>query len=152
MDIRHLSQRVQRILGDARLSALEMNHEYIGTEHVLLGLLRDKEGVAAAVIDSLGIDREAARRMIAETVRRGKPRANGSSVLPFTSKAQIVLDRAVAEANDLGHAYVGTEHLLLALLATEKTIAAAVLADVGLSMTAARAETLRLLGSTDSPS
>jgi ATP-dependent Clp protease ATP-binding subunit ClpC len=151
MDTRHFSQRAQQVLGDARISALEMNHEYIGTEHVLLGLLRDEGGVAATVIDNIGIDRKKARQLIEETVRRGKPRADEASVLPFTSKAKLVLDRAVSEASDLGHRYVGAEHLLLALISTEKTIAAAVLADVGMHLAPARAETLRLLGTMEPP-
>jgi ATP-dependent Clp protease ATP-binding subunit ClpC len=119
----------------------------VGTEHILLGLIREGEGVAAAVLTNLNVDLEEIQQKIEETVKKGKAAAAPGPDLPYTSRAKKVLELAMTEARELNHSYVGTEHLLLGLLREEKGIAAQVLADAGITLEQARAETLRLLGS-----
>ncbi|MDP9178917.1 MAG: ATP-dependent Clp protease ATP-binding subunit, partial [Gemmatimonadota bacterium] len=118
--------------------------------HILLGLIREGEGVAAAVLQNLSVDLDEIQQKIEDTVKKGKATAATGPDLPYTSRAKKVLELAMAEARDLTHNYVGTEHLLLGLLREEKGIAAQVLTDAGINLDAARAETLRLLG-TDMP-
>jgi ATP-dependent Clp protease ATP-binding subunit ClpC len=140
----NFTERVRKVLAMAREEASRLHHEYVGTEHILLGLIREGEGVAATVLQNLSVDLEEIQQKIEETVKKGK--APQASDLPYTSRAKKVLELAMAEARDLNHSYVGTEHLLLGLLREEKGIAAQVLADAGINLDAARAETLRLLG------
>jgi ATP-dependent Clp protease ATP-binding subunit ClpC len=140
----NFTERVRKVLAMAREEASRLHHEYVGTEHILLGLIREGEGVAATVLQNLNVDLEEIQQKIEETVKKGK--APQASDLPYTSRAKKVLELAMAEARDLNHSYVGTEHLLLGLLREEKGIAAQVLADAGINLDAARAETLRLLG------
>src|SRR5690606_14919897 len=121
--------------------------EYVGTEHILLGLIREGEGVAAAVLTNLGVDLEEIQQKIEETVKKGKAAAAAGPELPYTSRAKKVLELAMMEARELNHSYVGTEHLLLGLLREEKGIAAQVLTDAGVGLEQSRSETLRLLGS-----
>jgi ATP-dependent Clp protease ATP-binding subunit ClpC len=130
----------------AREEAERLRHEYVGTEHILLGLIREGEGVAAAVLQNLSVDLDEIQQKIEDTVKKGKAAAATGPDLPYTSRAKKVLELAMAEARDLTHNYVGTEHLLLGLLREEKGIAAQVLTDAGINLDAARAETLRLLG------
>jgi ATP-dependent Clp protease ATP-binding subunit ClpC len=131
----------------AREEAARLHHEYVGTEHILLGLIREGEGVAAAVLTNLNVDLEEIQQKIEETVKKGKAPAAAGPDLPYTSRAKKVLELAMSEARELNHSYVGTEHLLLGLLREEKGIAAQVLTDAGVNLEQARAETLRLLGS-----
>jgi ATP-dependent Clp protease ATP-binding subunit ClpC len=131
----------------AREEAARLHHEYVGTEHILLGLIREGEGVAAAVLTNLNVDLDEVQQKIEETVKKGKAPAPEGPDLPYTSRAKKVLELAMSEARELNHSYVGTEHLLLGLLREEKGIAAQVLNDAGVSLEQARAETLRLLGS-----
>jgi ATP-dependent Clp protease ATP-binding subunit ClpC len=130
----------------AREEAQRLKHEYVGTEHILLGLIREGEGVAAAVLQNLSVDLDEIQQKIEETVKKGKAAAATGPDLPYTSRAKKVLELAMGEARDLSHGYVGTEHLLLGLLREEKGIAAQVLSDAGVNLDAAKAETLRLLG------
>jgi ATP-dependent Clp protease ATP-binding subunit ClpC len=130
----------------AREEAARLHHEYVGTEHILLGLIREGEGVAAAVLQNLNVDLDEIQQKIEETVKKGKAAQATGPDLPYTSRAKKVLELAMAEARELNHSYVGTEHLLLGLLREEKGIAAQVLTDTGVNLEAARAETLRLLG------
>jgi ATP-dependent Clp protease ATP-binding subunit ClpC len=111
----------------------------VGTEHILLGLIREGEGVAAAVLQSLNVDLEDVQQKIEETVKKGKAAPSSGNDLPYTSRAKKVLELAMAEARELSHSYVGTEHLLLGLLREEKGIAAQVLTEVGVALDAARA-------------
>jgi ATP-dependent Clp protease ATP-binding subunit ClpC len=144
----NFTDRVRKVLQMAREEAARLHHEYVGTEHILLGLIREGEGVAAAVLTNLNVDLEEIQQKIEETVKKGKaPAAAGPPDLPYTSRAKKVLELAMAEARELNHSYVGTEHLLLGLLREEKGIAAQVLTDAGVNLEQARAETLRLLGS-----
>src|SRR5687767_991836 len=146
----NFTERVRKVLAMAREEAERLRHEYVGTEHILLGLIREGEGVAAAVLQNLSVDLDEIQQKIEDTVKKGKAAAATGPDLPYTSRAKKVLELAMAEARDLTHNYVGTEHLLLGLLREEKGIAAQVLTDAGINLDAARAETLRLLG-TDMP-
>ncbi|HMA41094.1 MAG TPA: ATP-dependent Clp protease ATP-binding subunit, partial [Gemmatimonadales bacterium] len=137
----------RKVLQMAREEAARLHHEYVGTEHILLGLIREGEGVAAAVLTNLNVDLEEIQQKIEETVKKGKAAAAAGPDLPYTSRAKKVLELAMSEARELNHSYVGTEHLLLGLLREEKGIAAQVLTDAGVNLEQARAETLRLLGS-----
>ena len=143
----NFTDRVRKVLQMAREEAARLHHEYVGTEHILLGLIREGEGVAAAVLQNLNVDLDEISQRIEETVKKGKAAAATGPDLPYTSRAKKVLELAMAEARELNHSYVGTEHLLLGLLREEKGIAAQVLTDAGVSLEASRAETLRLLGS-----
>ncbi|MFA6165991.1 MAG: Clp protease N-terminal domain-containing protein, partial [Gemmatimonadaceae bacterium] len=145
----NFTERVRKVLAMAREEAARLHHEYVGTEHILLGLIREGEGVAAAVLQHLNVELEEIQQKIEETVKKGKAAQATGPDLPYTSRAKKVLELAMGEARELGHSYVGTEHLLLGLLREEKGIAAQVLADANVSLEAARAETLRLLGGTE---
>src|SRR5918997_1019438 len=143
----NFTDRVRKVLQIAREEAARLHHEYVGTEHILLGLIREGEGVAAAVLTNLNVDLEDIQQKIEETVKKGKAAAAAGPDLPYTSRAKKVLELAMTEARELNHSYVGTEHLLLGLLREEKGIAAQVLTDAGVNLEQSRAETLRLLGS-----
>jgi len=142
----NFTERVRKVLAMAREEAARLHHEYVGTEHILLGLIREGEGVAAAVLQNLSVDLDEIQSKIEETVKKGKAGQSTGPDLPYTSRAKKVLELAMSEARELNHSYVGTEHLLLGLLREEKGIAAQVLTDAGVNLDAARAETLRLLG------
>jgi ATP-dependent Clp protease ATP-binding subunit ClpC len=142
----NFTERVRKVLAMAREEAARLHHEYVGTEHILLGLIREGEGVAAAVLQNLSVDLDDIQQKIEETVKKGKAAQTTGPDLPYTSRAKKVLELAMSEARELNHSYVGTEHLLLGLLREEKGIAAQVLTDVGVNLDAARSETLRLLG------
>src|SRR5213080_3433822 len=142
----NFTERLRKVLAMAREEAARLHHEYVGTEHILLGLIREGEGVAAAVLQNLSVDLDEIQQKIEETVKKGKAAAATGPDLPYTSRAKKVLELAMGEARDLSHGYVGTEHLLLGLLREEKGIAAQVLTDAGVNLDAAKAETLRLLG------
>ena len=141
----NFTERVRKVLGYAREEANELHHEYVGTEHVLLGLIREGEGVASTVLQNVGIDEENLRDRMLAVIAPGKSDDRRAD-LPYTSRAKKVLELAMSEARQLNHAYVGTEHLLLGLIAERKGIAAQVLVDAGVTLEAARAETLRILG------
>src|SRR5205807_9729855 len=142
----NFTERVRKVLAMAREEAARLHHEYVGTEHILLGLIREGEGVAAAVLNNLSVDLDEIQQKIEDTVKKGKAAQTTGPDLPYTSRAKKVLELAMSEARELNHSYVGTEHLLLGLLREEKGIAAQVLTDAGVNLDAARAETLRILG------
>src|SRR4026208_2025654 len=142
----NFTDRDRKGLQMAREEAARVHPEFVGTERILLGLIREGEGVAAAVLTNLNVDLEDIQQKIEETVKKGKAAAAAGPDLPYTSRAQKVLELAMSEARELSHSYVGTEHLLLGLLREEKGIAAQVLTDAGVNLDAARAETLRILG------
>ena len=145
------TERTRHVLADARLEAARLGHEYVGTEHLLLALVADERGVSAAVLTNLGVDRPGVRHVVETTVRRGGGRAPQGADLPYTSRAKRVLGLAMAEARALHHSYIGSEHLLLGLVAEQTGIAAQVLAEQGLTLAGARAETVRLLGAERPP-
>ncbi len=143
----NFTDRVRADLRMAREEAARLRHDTVGTEHILLGLIRDGEGVAAAVLTNLNIDIEEIWQKIEERAIKGKADRAAGPDLPYTEPAKKVLELAMTEARELNHSYIGTEHLLLGLLREKKGIAAEVLTDLGIALEQARAETLRLLGS-----
>ena len=147
----NFTDRVRKVLAMAREEAIRLQHDYVGTEHILLGLIREGEGVAAAVLTNLNVDLDQIHESVDASVRKGKATI-ALGELPYTSRAKKVLEFAMAEARDFNHSYVGTEHLLLGLLREEKGIAAQVLNSLGVTLEEARGETLKVLGSDVSPS
>jgi ATP-dependent Clp protease ATP-binding subunit ClpC len=145
----HPTEQVRKILLTAQEESVRLHHEYVGTEHLLLGLLREGEGVAAAVLQNLDVDLDALMETINTTVGPGRVTATGLD-RPFTSRAEKVLELAMATARDFNHSYVGSEHLLIGLLREEKGIAAQLLTRAGATLDVVRAWTLHLIG-TDSP-
>ena len=139
------TERVRKVIFLAREEAARLQHGSIGTEHLLLGLLREGEGIAATVLSNLGLDLEAIRHAVENMVAQ----AGGTLTIgeiPFTSNAKRVLELSVDEARQLGHNYVGTEHLLLGLIREGEGVAAKVLMDMGVDRKKVRDETLKLLG------
>lgn len=143
----NFTERVRKVLAMAREEAARLQHEYVGTEHILLGVIREGGGVAATVLQNLDAGLDALRVKIETAVKRGRSGPTTATDLPYTSRAKKVLELAMQEARELGHTYVGTEHLLLGLLAEAKGIAAQVLVSSGITLEGARRETLRILGS-----
>jgi ATP-dependent Clp protease ATP-binding subunit ClpC len=147
----NFTERVRKVLAMAREEAVRLRHEYVGTEHILLGLIREGEGVAATVLQNLSVEQVELRLKVEGIVKKGKATQATGPDLPYTARAKKVLELAMSTAHELGHSYVGTEHLLLGLLREEKGIAAQVLTDAGLREAAARDEVLRILGTDVGP-
>ena len=127
--------------------AQTFNHEYVGTEHILLGLVREGSGVAANVLLQRGIDRDIVRREVEKIVQPGPgPHPVTLGKLPQTPRAKKVIEYAIEEAHALDQNYIGTEHLLLGLVREYEGVAAQVLMNLGLNLQAARDEVLNLLG------
>lgn len=139
------TERARKVMSLARQEAQRLNHEYIGTEHILLGLIQEGSGVAANVLKNLDVD---PRRIRTEIERMVKPGSGTVQMgqLPFTPRAKKVLELALEEANNLGHNYIGTEHLLLGLLREHDSVAAQSLLAVGLKLEELRDEVLEFLG------
>jgi ATP-dependent Clp protease ATP-binding subunit ClpC len=139
------TERVRKVLFLAREEAGRLQHDYIGTEHLLLGVIKEGEGIACAVLDKLGVDVDDLRQAI-----ESKIIASGGTLtigeIPFTPRAKRVLELSVEEAHQMGHNYVGTEHLLLGLIREGEGIAAKVLMEHGLDRKRIKEETLKLLG------
>ena len=142
----NFTERVRQVLAMAREESARLHHEYVGTEHILLGLIREGEGVAATIIQNLGVELEALADTIETIVKRGRPGSAVGPDLPYTSRAKKVLELAMSEAREANHSYVGTEHLLLGLIREEKGIAAQVLTDKGITLAKARDEMISVLG------
>ncbi len=145
----NFTDRVRKVLAMAREEAVRLQHDYVGTEHILLGLIREGEGVAAEVLRNLAADLDDLLRLVEENIRAGKA-STPIGELPYTTRAKKVLEYAMAESRELNHSYVGTEHLLLGLLREDRGLAAKVLGELGIGLDEARAEMLKLLG-TDMP-
>ena len=149
----NFTERVRKVLAQARVEASALHHEYVGTEHILLGLARENEGVASAVLSNLGVQSDDIIERVLDIVKPGQPvvkpghpdRAAGPE-LPYTSRAKKVLELAMSEARLISHSYVGTEHLLLGTIAEEKGIGAQILISLGVTLERARSEALRILG------
>ena len=139
------TDRARKVMGLARQEAQRFNHEYIGTEHILLGLIQEGSGVAANVLRNLDLDLEKIRREVETIVHSGPPMVSMGQ-LPFTPRAKKVLELSVEEATNLGHNYIGTEHLLLGLIRENDGVAAQVLTTLGLKLEEVREEVLELLG------
>jgi carboxymethylenebutenolidase len=143
----NFTERVRKALAMAREEAARLRHEYTGTEHILLGLIREGEGVASVVLERLGVDAAKLQARLEEVVQQGRSSAHSGPDLPYTSRAKKVLELAMSEALELHHSYVGTEHILLGLLREDKGIAAQVLQEAGLTLDRTRAEVLTVVGS-----
>ena len=135
--------RARKVLTLAQEEAQRLQHDYIGTEHLLLGLVREGEGVAAKVLTTLDVDLDAARERVEAIIGRGKHTVLGE--IRLTPRAKKVIELAVDEAKRLNHDYIGTEHLLLGLLREGHGIGAGVLEDLGVSLNKARYEVMRIL-------
>ncbi len=145
------TERVRKVMYLAREEAARLQHDYIGTEHLLLGLIREGEGIAANVLSNLGLDLDVIRQAVESMVASpGGTLTIGE--IPFTPKAKRVLELSIDEARQLGHNYVGTEHLLLGLIREGEGVAARVLLELGVDRKKVREETLRLLGGTPASS
>ena len=139
------TERVRKVIYLAREEAARLQHDYIGTEHLLLGVIREGEGIAAAVLNNLGLDLDRIRQEVENMVA---PSGGTMTIgeIPFTPRAKRVLELAVDEARALGHNYVGTEHLLLGLIREGDGVAAKVLLELGVDRKRVREETIKLLG------
>ncbi len=137
------SERARRVLTIAQEEARQMNHSYIGTEHILLGLAREEEGVAAKVLNNLGVSLNKVRSAVEFISGRGERPSTGETGL--TPRAKRVIELAIDEARQLGHNYIGTEHLLLGLLREGEGVAAGVLDSLSVTLERARAETTQVL-------
>jgi len=140
------TERARKVILLAKEEAKRFNHDYIGTEHILLGLVREGEGVAAAVLASFGLSPDKIRIEVEKLVQPG-PTTVVSGDLPFTPKAKKVIELAMEEARSLGHNYIGTEHLLLGLIREGEGVASQVLVNLGLELEKVRDEVMNLLGS-----
>jgi len=140
------TERARKVIILAKEEAKRFNHDYIGTEHILLGLIKEGESVAAAVLQNLGLSLDTIRLEVEKLVQFG-PATIVSGDIPFTPKAKKVIELAMDEARRLGHNYIGTEHLLLGLIKEGEGVASHVLMNVGLDLNKVRAEVIKLLGS-----
>ncbi len=139
------TDRAKKVMNLARQEAQRFNHEYLGTEHILLGLVQEGSGVAANVLKNMGIDLAKIRSEVEKIVKTG-PSAQQMGQLPFTPRAKKVLELSMEEATNLGHNYIGTEHLLLGLIKENEGIAAQVLLNLGVKLEEVREEVLDFLG------
>ena len=137
------TDRARRAVELAQEEARRLNHNYIGTEHILLGLIREGEGVAAKALESLGISLEAVRHQVKEIIGRGQQAPSGH--IPFTPRAKKVLELSLREAQQLGHNYIGTEHILLGLIREGSGVAAQLLVKLGADLNRARQQVVQLL-------
>ena len=137
------TERARKVLHLAQEEAQRLRHNYIGTEHLLLGLVREREGVAGKVLSSLGVDLEMVRKAVEDIIGRGDHIVPGE--IGLTPRAKKVIELAVDEARRLNHQYIGTEHLLLGLLREGEGISVGVLESFGLSLQEARAKTIQVL-------
>jgi ATP-dependent Clp protease ATP-binding subunit ClpA len=137
------TERARRVVVMAQEQARVLNHNYIGTEHLLLGLIREDEGVAARALAALGISLTAVRQQVVEIIGRGRRPPSGH--VPLTPETKQVLELARREATALGYDYVGTEHILLGLVRERKGIAAQVLVQFGADLNRVRQQVIRLL-------
>ena len=140
------TERARKVIVYAKEEARRFNHDYIGTEHLLLGLIREGEGVAASVLQKLGVDLESIRIEVEKLVQPG-PQTQVVGDIPFTPRSKKALELAAEEARALGHNYIGTEHLLLGLVKEGEGMAYRVLLNLGLDLGKLRNEVMELLGS-----
>ncbi|HEX5586183.1 MAG TPA: Clp protease N-terminal domain-containing protein, partial [Acidimicrobiia bacterium] len=137
------TDRARRVVVLAQEEARLLNHNYIGTEHILLGLIHEGEGVAAKALESLGISLEAVRAQVEEIIGHGGAAPSGH--IPFTPRAKKVLELSLREALQLGHNYIGTEHILLGLIREGEGVAAQVLVKLGADLSRVRQQVIQLL-------
>jgi ATP-dependent Clp protease ATP-binding subunit ClpC len=137
------TDRARRVVVLAQEEARMLNHNYIGTEHILLGLIHEGEGVAAKALESLGISLEGVRQQVEEIIGQGQQQPTGH--IPFTPRAKKVLELSLREALQLGHNYIGTEHILLGLIREGEGVAAQVLVKLGADLNRVRQQVIQLL-------
>src|SRR5213083_2226091 len=137
------TDRARRVVVLAQEEARMLNHNYIGTEHILLGLIHEGEGVAAKALESLGISLEAVRSQVEEIIGQGGSSPSGH--IPFPPRAKKVLELSLREALQLGHNYIGTEHILLGLIREGEGVAAQVLQKLGADLNRVRQQVIQLL-------
>lgn len=140
------TERARKVIVYAKEEARRFNHDYIGTEHLLLGLIREGEGVASAVLQKLGVDLETIRIEVEKLVQPG-PQTQVIGDIPFTPRSKKALELSAEEARALGHNYIGTEHILLGLVKEGEGMAYRVLLNLGLDLAKLRNEVMELLGS-----
>ena len=138
------TDRARRVVVLAQEEARLLNHNYIGTEHILLGLIHDGEGVAAKALESLGISLDAVRQQVEEIIGQGQQAPSGH--IPFTPRAKKTLEIALREALQLGHNYIGTEHILLGLIREGQGVAAQILVQRGADLDRVRKVVMEELG------
>src|ERR671931_437244 len=136
------TDRARRVVVLAQEEARMLNHNYIGTEHILLGLIHEGEGVAAKALESLGIALEGVRQQVEEIIGQGQQAPSGH--IPFTPRAKKVLELSLREALQLGHNYIGTEHILLGLIREGEGVAAQVLQKLGADLNRVRQQVIQL--------
>jgi len=139
------TERVRKVISLARQEAVRLHHDYIGTEHLLLGLVKEGEGVAAVVLTNLGVNTDDLRRAVENAVDVGSETLVLGEV-PLNQEARSCLNYALDEARKMNHTYIGTEHLLLGLLREERGVACQILQSLGMDIELVRNETTRLLG------
>ena len=137
------TDRARRVVVLAQEEASGLDHNYIGTEHILLGLIREGEGVAANALKSLGISLDPVRQQVEEIIGRGQEAPQGH--VPFTPRAKKVLELSLRESKHLGHDYIGTEHILLGLIREGDGVAAQVLVRLGADLNRVRQQVIQLL-------
>lgn len=137
------TDRARRVTVLAQEEAKELNHNYIGTEHLLLGMIREGEGVAAKALESLGISLEAVRDQVEDII--GKGSQTTMDHIPFTPRAKKALELSLREALQLGHSYIGTEHILLGVIREGEGVAAQVLVKLGADLNRVRQQIIQLL-------
>jgi ATP-dependent Clp protease ATP-binding subunit ClpC len=137
------TDRARRVVVLAQEEARMLNHNYIGTEHILLGLIHEGEGVAAKALEAMGISLDAVRAQVEETIGQGQTAPSGH--IPFTPRAKKVLELSLREALQLGHNYIGTEHILLGLIREGEGVAAKVLEKLGADLNRVRQQVIQLL-------
>ena len=143
------TDRARRVVVLAQEEARLLNHSYIGTEHILLGLIHEGEGVAAKALETLGISLEAVRAQVEEIIGQGGSSPSGH--IPFTPRAKKVLELSLREALQLGHNYIGTEHILLGLIREGEGVAAQVLVKLGADLSRVRQQVIQLLSGYQGP-
>jgi ATP-dependent Clp protease ATP-binding subunit ClpC len=137
------TDRARRVVVLAQDEARRLDHNYIGTEHILLGLIHEGEGVAAKALESLGISLDAVRQQVEEIIGQGQQAPSGH--IPFTPRAKKVLELSLREALQLAHNYIGTEHILLGLIREGDGVAAQVLVKLGADLNRVRQQVIQLL-------
>jgi ATP-dependent Clp protease ATP-binding subunit ClpC len=138
------TERARQVVVLAQDGARDLKHNYIGTEHLLLGLLREEEGLAARALESLGVTLEEMREQVASIIGQGDEVATGQ--IPFTPRAKKVLELSLREALSLGHNFIGTEHLLLGLARENQGVASRILLDLGVDAEKIHSLVIQMLG------
>jgi ATP-dependent Clp protease ATP-binding subunit ClpC len=137
------TDRARKVVVLAQEEARHLNHDYIGTEHLLLGLIHEGEGIAARALEDLGVSLQGARQQVEEVIGRG--RRNPSSHIPFTPRAKKALELSLREALQLGHDYIGTEHILLGVIREDDSVAARILMRLDADLDQVRQQVMLLL-------